>query len=95
MVCLKLTSRLVIINKYKALHEAGVVHRSARTKHWMLRPGAPISEMRIIDFGSSFLRATPETHQARLGGLDELDFMQHRVEEMRKVRTTLDYWDHQ
>lgn len=41
------------MDKYNRLHAAGVVHVSASPKHWLRPAGAPISALRLIDFGTS------------------------------------------
>lgn len=41
------------MTKYARLHALGVVHGSPKPKHWLRRPGEPISEIKIIDFGAA------------------------------------------
>lgn len=48
-----LTDRGKILAKYAKLHAAGVVHGSPKPKHWLRPRGAPVDDIKIIDFGAA------------------------------------------
>lgn len=80
-----LTFRFIVVDKYMALHRAGVVHRSAKYKHWMRRKGEPISSLRLIDFGSSIVRESEETRKIGLSSKKDRTFAFEAHLEIRKV----------
>lgn len=62
------------MTKYRQLHAAGVVHVSANPKHWLLKPGAPFSTLKFIDFGTSLLRPDRPVLDAGLHVWNELTY---------------------
>lgn len=47
--------RHAILSAYAALHAAGVVHRTAKPKHWLMSSG-----VKLIDFGDSAVLDAPD-----------------------------------
>jgi len=45
-----------VLEKYFKLHEAGVLHGSCKMRHWVKPTLAPISSLKLIDFGRSCVR---------------------------------------
>jgi len=84
--------RIAILEKYEALHSAGVIHVSTGPKHWLRR--GPGKEILLIDFGNSLLRPSEEV---ALAGLDMWNDLRYSAEEwaeaaameMNEVRTML------
>lgn len=79
---------------YERLHAAGIIHRSCGSKHWLRPDGAPVSALRLIDFGDSqVLDATDVPMWAKLSGrvVTKERFEKNAVRELSNVRRTLGF----
>lgn len=82
----------MILAKYHRLHDAGIVHRSCKSKHWLREPGSPVNGVKLIDFGDSRVLDAPDVPDwARTAGmvLAKEFFEVDAEDEMCKVRRSL------
>ncbi len=79
--------RQAVLDAYAALHAAGVVHRTAKPKHWL----ASAKGMRLIDFGDSAVLDAPDVPSwAPSGRVVSREFFDALVEdETVRVRRAL------
>lgn len=71
---------------YRALHARGVVHESAKAKHWIWDG----ERVRLIDFGTSFVRAASDVPGWMSRSVLTDDFFEQAAKvEMQSVRRRL------
>lgn len=84
-------AREQILALYARLHSAGVVHVTASRKHWIW-DGADAGTMRLVDFGSSYIRDSPGVPAEMRGEWEALEdwvFDQEAAAEIEGVRAKL------
>lgn len=80
------------MDKYARLHAAGVIHGSPWPKHWLRAAGAPIAELRLIDFGLGRVREAEGVPEGlrRCGRVHGLSVFERLArEEMSRVKDRL------